>query len=89
LAIPGFPNVQKVDIVYVLNDLQTEIDRIAVTARNNNARLWSYDIEGIEDYHVALVLPLAQPIAPTEGGDVVRLSIKSDPKTSSRNNNNG
>jgi len=47
LAIPGFPNAQKVDIVYVLNDLQTEIDRIAVTARNNNARLWSYDIEGI------------------------------------------
>lgn len=85
LTIPGLPDVQKVDIVYVLNDLQTEIDRIAVTARDNDVRLWSYDIE---DRRVAPVLPLVQPIAPAEGGTVVRLRTNTDPKASSRDNDN-
>ena len=45
LLIPGLPDVQKVDVVYNLNDLQTMIERVAVSARDNNIRLWSYDIE--------------------------------------------
>jgi hypothetical protein len=83
LTIPGLPDVQKVDIVYVLNDLQTEIDRVVVTARNNDVRLWSYDIE---DRRVAPVLPLVQPIAPADGGNVVRLRTRANPKANSRDN---
>ncbi len=75
LSIPGLPDAQKVDVVYVLNDLATAIERIAVTARDNNARLWSYDIE---HRRAATVLPLPQPIAPVEGGNVVRLRSRPD-----------
>jgi hypothetical protein len=71
LTIPGLPDVQKVEIVYVLNSIETEVDRVAVTARDNETRLWTYDIE---DRHTAPVLPLPQPQEPpSQGGAVVRL----------------
>lgn len=80
MTIPGLPDVQKVDVVYVLNDLQTSIDRIAVTARDNDVRLWTYDIE---DRRCAPVLPLVHPSAPPEGGNVVRLRTQTKPQASS------
>lgn len=70
MTIPGLPDVQKVDIFYVLNSIETEVDWIAVTARDNGTRLWTYDIE---DRRTAPVLPLPQPQQPSEGGAVVRL----------------
>jgi hypothetical protein len=81
LTIPGLPDVQKVDVVYVLNDLETSIERVAVTARDNDVRLWSYDIE---DRRGAAVLPLPQPVAPVEGGNVVRLRPRPDHKAKDR-----
>jgi hypothetical protein len=84
LTIPGLPDVQKVDVVYVLNELETAIERIAVTARDNDVRLWSYDIE---DRRGALVLPLPQPIAPAEGGNVVRLRSRPDQRAKDRDEN--
>lgn len=83
LLIPGLPDVQKVDVVYVLNDLQTMIERIAVTARDNDVRLWTYDIE---DRRGALLLPLPLPSAPDEGGKVVRLRPHADRKDRGENN---
>ena len=85
LTIPGLPDVQKVDVVYVLNGLETAIERVAVTARDNDVRLWSYDIE---DRRGAAVLPLPQPIAPVEGGNVVRLRPGPDHKAKGRDENN-
>jgi len=70
MMMPGLPDVQKVDVVYVLNDFETSIDRVSVTARDNEVRLWSYDIE---DNRGSLILPLPQPIQPVEGDKVVRL----------------
>jgi hypothetical protein len=40
--LPGIPNVHKVEVVYMLNRLQTQIDRIVVVARDGNERLWDY-----------------------------------------------
>lgn len=80
LTIPGLPDVQKVDVTYVLNDLETAIDRVAVTARDNDVRLWSYDIE---DHRGAPLLPLPRTTAPVEGGNVVRLRPRSDPQVQS------
>jgi hypothetical protein len=40
--LPGIPNVHKVEVVYVLNRLQTQIDRIVVVARDGDERLWDY-----------------------------------------------
>jgi hypothetical protein len=82
LLIPGLPDVQKVDVVYVLNDLQTMIERVAVSARDNDIRLWSYDIE---DRSGAVILPLAQPVAPEDGAKVVRLRPRSDQARDDKN----
>lgn len=70
MVIPGLPDVQKVDVVYVLNAIETQIDRVAVAARDNGTRLWSYDIE---DRRSAPVLPLPQPTSSPDIGAVVRL----------------
>lgn len=75
LVIPGLPDVQKVDVAYILNDLETTIERVAVSARDNDALLWSYDLD---DGTGAVVLPLVQPDAPDEGGNIVRLRRRSD-----------
>jgi len=80
LTISGLPDVQKVDVIYVLNDLETTIARVAVTARDNDVRLWSYDIE---DRRGATLLPLPRPAAPVEGGNVVRLRPQSDRRVQS------
>jgi len=85
LTIPGLPDVQKVDVIYVLNDLETAIERIVVTARDNDIRLWSYDLE---DRRRAAVLPLPQPIAPVEGENVVRLRHHRDHKAKGRDESN-
>ena len=69
MIIPGLPDIQKVDVVYILNDIETKIDCVAVTARNNGTRLWTYYIEGL---HSVSILPLSQPNAPPDLGAVVR-----------------
>lgn len=86
LTIPGLPDVQKVDIVYVLNDLETSIERVAVTARDNEKRLWTYDIDSRRS---ASILPLPQPSAPVDGGNVVRLRQKTEPSAASDDKNSG
>ena len=85
LTIPGLPDVQKIDIVYVLNDLETAIERVAVTARDNNTRLWTYDIA---DRRGAPVLPLPQPSAPIDGAKVVRLRQKTEPPAKASDDKN-
>lgn len=57
---PGFPDVHKVEVVYVLNRLQTRIDEVFVTARDGDTRLWSYSITPAT---TADVIPM--PIIPT------------------------
>ncbi|MBK8133657.1 MAG: hypothetical protein IPK48_13485 [Gammaproteobacteria bacterium] len=40
--LPGLPNVHKVEVVYVLNRLQTQIKQVLVAARDGNVCLWNY-----------------------------------------------
>jgi hypothetical protein len=73
----GLPDVQRVDVVYVLNDLETRITDVLVVARNGSKVLWQYGlypraIEGATD------LPI-QPIAPTPD-DVLTIPAGSDAK---------
>jgi hypothetical protein len=42
--LPGVPNVHKVEVVYVLNRLQTRIEQVLVVARDGDVCLWNYDI---------------------------------------------
>jgi hypothetical protein len=53
--LPGIPDAHKIEIVYILNRLQTQIDRIVVVARNGDERLWDYAIAPAQ---TAEIIPL-------------------------------
>jgi hypothetical protein len=42
--LPGMPDVHKIEVVYALNRLQTQIDRVVVVARDGEVLLWEYAI---------------------------------------------
>jgi len=52
-ALPGFPEVSRVEVIYIVNELGTGVDSVQVVARNGSRVAWSYDIPG-------------QPVAPVE-----------------------
>lgn len=41
-VFPGFPELVRVDVVYVLNQLETRVERVLVVARNGGRKLWDY-----------------------------------------------
>lgn len=70
--LPGMPNVQKVEVVYVLNRLQTQIDRVVVVARDGEIRLWDYVVMPAT---TAEIVPL--PVAPSPEQDRgVKLALR-------------
>jgi hypothetical protein len=72
-TLPELPDVGRVDIVYVLNPLETLIDRVLVVARNGNRVVWSYAIyPRVEETELPTPLPV-QPIPPAPAQTVVRL----------------
>ena len=58
--LPGIPNVHKVEIVYILNKLRTQIERVVVVARDGDVRLWSYVIAPATTAEI-VPLPVAKP----------------------------
>ena len=58
--LPGIPDAHKIEIVYVLNRLQTQIERIVVVARNGDERLWDYAIAPAQTAEI-----ISLPIAPS------------------------
>jgi hypothetical protein len=69
--LPGFPEAHKVEVLYVLNRLQTEIDRVVVVARDGDLRLWDYAIAPASTADI-IQLPLA-PAANVESGPRIRV----------------
>jgi hypothetical protein len=59
--LPGMPDVHKVELVYMLNRLQTQIEEVAVVARDGNVCLWSYPLTTAAN---AAVIPLPLTGAP-------------------------
>jgi len=46
LTIPDLlPDIYRVEVCYHLDELATNVSRIAVTARQQHKRLWSYEVE--------------------------------------------
>ena len=70
--LPGLPNVHKVEVVYVLNGMQTRIDEVLVAARDGDVCLWSYDIAPDTS---ARIIPLPMP-APGDGGRGARIKVR-------------
>ena len=70
--LPGLPNVYKVEVVYVLNRLQTQVDQVVVAARHGNACLWNYVL--IPDT-TAEIIPL-QLVAPQDSERGARIKLR-------------
>lgn len=58
LSLLGLPDLIRVDVAYVLNDLQTMVQDVLVVARDNDKVAWSYSIlERAEGAGVPTILP--------------------------------
>jgi hypothetical protein len=56
--------LDKIEIVYVVNMLSTEIRRILIQARDGDVRLWSYEIDDTALASVAPVISIPTPATP-------------------------
>ena len=43
--LPGLPDVHKVEVLYHLNHLQTQVEHVMVVARDGDHQLWEYPID--------------------------------------------
>lgn len=75
MSLPGIPDVQKVEVLYELNDLQTKIERVVVAARNGDRKLWDYEIEDHRGMAEVVPLPMKAP-TPSSLPGIVRLRKK-------------
>lgn len=67
----GLPDIQRVDITYLLNDMETRIEAVMVTGRDGERPLWSYPLYPRRAMAVELLPSKPQP--PVDPSDVVRL----------------
>lgn len=63
----GLPTVQRVEVVYKLNRLETAVQDICVVARDGDQIVWEYSLLDAEDVVVPLPLPLPLPERPAAG----------------------
>lgn len=70
------PEVQRVEVVYKLNRLETQIDDICVVARNGDQIAWEYSLLDAGEAAVPLPLPEAKPERPA--ASIVKLKGAAD-----------
>jgi len=76
LALLDLPDVQRVDVCYVLNMIQTKIDRVLVVARDGPGAIWSYQIyPEPKEERAPVMLPMKPrlPKGSSSADNVVRL----------------
>ena len=57
LTIPGLPEVHRVEACYKTDTLGTQLEQLAIVARNRTRRIWSYLIDGTEPEAQIILLP--------------------------------
>lgn len=57
LTIPGLPEVHRVEACYKTDALGTQLEQLAIVARNRTRRIWSYLIDGSEPEAQIILLP--------------------------------
>ena len=82
MSIPGLlPEIYRVEVCYHLNKLQTQMDTLAVTARDRRRKIWSYELARPAS---GSVVPLPPPPPVDEALPEVRIR-----KSSSKPQNRG
>jgi len=74
MELPDVPNVHKVEVVYVLNDLQTRIEQVLVAARDGDVCLWNYDLEA--DAGAQIISMPARIQDQRSGGQGARIKLR-------------
>ena len=74
LELPDVPNVHKVEVVYVLNDLQTRVEQVLVAARDGDVCLWNYDVK-VDVGAQVIPMPARLPDQPS-GGQGARTKLR-------------
>ena len=72
----GLPEVQRVEVVYKLNRLETQIDDICVVARNGDQVVWEYSLLDAGEATVPLPVPEPKPERPA--ASIVKLKGAAD-----------
>ena len=72
----GLPEVQRVEVVYKLNRLETQIVDICVVARNGDQIAWEYSLLGAGEATVPLPMPEPKPERPVAA--IVKLKGAAD-----------
>lgn len=72
----GMPEVQRVEVVYKLNKLETAIADICVVARDGDAVTWEYSLLDADDVVAPLPMPEPEPARPA--AKIVKLKGASD-----------
>jgi hypothetical protein len=71
MSIPGLlPEIYRVEVCYHLNELQTRMDTLAVTARDRRRRIWSYELARPT---TAAIVPLPPPLPSDDAPPEVRI----------------
>lgn len=55
------PEIQRVDIVYALNELETAIDNVMVVGRVKNQVIWTYSLQREKVADIMDITPVAKP----------------------------
>jgi hypothetical protein len=74
-TLPGIPELERVDIVYVLNPLETLINRILVVARDCEHVVWRYQIYPRSYEGKSPVTLPARPVPLMPADNVVHLPV--------------
>jgi hypothetical protein len=72
----GLPEVQRVEVVYKLNRLETQIEDVNVVARNGDLIAWEYSLLDAGEAVVPLPMPEQQPARPV--ATIVKLKGAAD-----------
>lgn len=72
----GLPEVQRVEVVYKLNRLETQIDDICVVARNGDQIAWEYSL--LDAGEATIPLPLPEPETERPAASIVKLKGTAD-----------
>ena len=80
MTLPGLPpEADKIEFIWIGNDLGTEINKVLVVARDKDRLIWEYEIDDPAEGTGAI--PIPAPSTPPDGGDSpLVIPRRKDPK---------
>ena len=85
-VLPGMPSeTAKVEIIWLPNEIRTQIEALLVIARDGDQLVWEYEIEDPRESAKTIPMPM-RPIEPPEpeAGDLVKPKATPTPKPKKR-----